>query len=224
MLKQESKLKIFWGLLSLSFLALSCSEFTRLDEKGLTKKREIFMKTSMNIIGEQNYWSVYNQINDSINNWKKQKLEWYDEDSTKSQYQIDSLLCFNAQGDKMITTRMARGLEDNSTMDAVLYYYGVKIERKWYFFSGPIMHVPRKYYQKDIHTPLSFEKLKLIATSNMYSGYLKKNLWGKWEINEGFFSDLTSQAWCSDCVTQEDWNKRYLSIIRRKWSKKETTL
>jgi hypothetical protein len=105
-----------------------------------------------------------------VKNWDSYKHI----DTTLVQFQIDSVLCFNTAGNKMITTRIGRGLGKDNVMDAVTHYYGVKINSNWYFFSGPTMHVPREYYQKDIHTSLSFEKLKQIATAEIYRGYLKK--------------------------------------------------
>lgn len=30
-------------------------------------------------------------------------------------------------------------------------------------------------------------------------------------------------AWCTDCTTQEDWDRKYLSIISENWSKRDTT-
>jgi hypothetical protein len=83
------------------------------------------------------------------------------------------------------------------------------------------MVLPREYYQKDIHMPLSFEKLKQIATSNIYRRYLVKNKKGEWETSDRFFSDLTSGAWCPDCVTQEQWDSAYIRQINRNWSKRD---
>jgi hypothetical protein len=88
-----------------------------------------------------------------------------------------------------------------------------------YFFSGPTLVLPREYYQKD--TPLSFEKLKQIATDHIYRRYLIKNKQGNWEINERFFSDLTSVAWCTDCVTQEQWDSAYIQQVHMNWNKRD---
>ena len=79
----------------------------------------------------------------------------------------------------------------------------------------------REYYQKDVHVPLSFEKLKQITTSNIYRGYLKENKQGEWKINDAFFSDLISVAWCTDCATQEDWNAAYMRQVHENWQNKK---
>ena len=41
--------------------------------------------------------------------------------------------------------------------------------------------------------PLNFEKLKQIATWNIYRRYLKKNTQGEWEINDRFFDKIIPQ-------------------------------
>ena len=81
------------------------------------------------------------------------------------------------------------------------------------------MVLPRERYQQDIHSPLSFDKLKQIATWHIYRHYLKKNQYGEWVINEQFFSDLTSVAWCSNCNAQEQWNEAYLRHVQANWQK-----
>ena len=42
------------------------------------------------------------------------------------------------------------------------------------------------------------------------------------EINERFFHDLTSVAWCTDCVTQEDWNSAYMRQVYENWQQMDT--
>jgi hypothetical protein len=219
MLHHGNKVRL---LILLLFVISSCNKYVKLNEKELNEKRNLFLHTSMHIVGEKEYWNIYNQINDSIRNWENHSLKWYAESSAVVQFQVDSLLCFNAKGDKMITGRMGIGFNDDDVMDAIIHYYGVKIVNKWYFFSASIMHIPREYYQEDIHTPLSFEKLKQIATNNIYRGYLKKGKKGQWEINDAFFSDITSNAWCGDCVTQQEWDSVYISVVQRNWSKRDT--
>jgi hypothetical protein len=61
--------------------------------------------------------------------------------------------------------------------------------------------------------------MKQIATSNIYRRNLKKTKPGDWEVNENFFSDLTSVAWCGDCVTQEQWDAAYMRQVHENWSK-----
>ena len=222
MLHRENKLFVLL-LFSCLLLFVSCKRMVKYDAKEIQTIRERSIEISQAIVGENEYWNVYNQLNDSIRNWRNHTLRWYDEDSTLVQFNVDSLFCFNKQGNKMITTRLGIGFSKNDVMDAIIYYYGVKIKEQWYFFSAATMYVPREFYQEDIHTPLSFEKLKQIATSNIYRGYLKKGRKGQWEINERFFQDLTSVAWCADCITQEQWDSAYMKQIHENWSKRDTT-
>ena len=83
------------------------------------------------------------------------------------------------------------------------------------------MIVPRENHQEDIHTPLSFEKLKQIATVRLYLRYLKKNKNEEWEINDNFFSDLYERdAYNYPFTTQEAWEESWLRLCRANWEKK----
>jgi len=85
------------------------------------------------------------------------------------------------------------------------------------------MVLPREFYQEDIHTPLSFEKLKQIATMNIYRGYLRKGKKRKWEINDNFFATFNYDAYNYPFTTQEAWDESWLKLCRENWSKRDTT-
>lgn len=143
---------------------------------------------------------------------KKNKLSSWINCSINKNIVIDSLLCFNIDKNKFVTAILAKSfytqqqiIEDNigdDEMDALYFFYGVRIKEKWYFFLGATCYLPRKNYQSDPHTPLSFAKLHEIAMKEVFSGYLikkKKNV-GLWKnlfdpeyeyvINDNFFSEL----------------------------------
>jgi len=219
MLYRENKTIV---IILLFTLIISCNKHKTYNTEEINNIRDNSVSMSLSIIGEKNYWKIYNQLDDSIKNWQDNQLKRYNEDTTKIKSQIDSVLCFNEKGNKMITTRLMSGNgSDEDVMDAIICYYGVKINNQWYFFSASTMYLPRKYYQEDIHTPLSFEKMKELAAKHIYRGYLMKNpLWKEqsgveeYVINERFFADLTSVAWCVDCVTQEQWDAAYLEWVK----------
>jgi len=222
MLHRENKLFVLLFVICLLFLT-NCKRQTTFDPREIQAIRERSMEVSLSVVGETEYWNVYNQLNDSIRNWRNHRLRWHNEDSTLVQFQVDSLLCFNKEGNRMITTRLGMGIGENNVMDAIIYYYGVKINEQWYFFSGATMHIPREFYQKDIHTPLSFEKLKQIATHEIYRGYLKRNRQGEWEINDNFFNMMFPKnqvaggfGSCFECETEEEY---VLHLVRRNWER-----
>ena len=211
MLHRENKNLLL--LLLCSVCLFSCADKSiKLQEEWL-----LYKDYSFQLVSQELYEQVFQQANDSIKNWISYDLSLYAYEKNND-WKLDSLLCFNKQIDKCRMTLMVRDtLYKPANSDGVSNLYGVKIKNTWYFFRGPHMVVPREFYQKDIHTPLSFDKLKQIATSNIYRGYLKKGKKGNWEINDNFFSDITSGAWCNDCITQEDWDNTYLSIIKENW-------
>jgi len=192
---------------------------------------EVYLMFSKNIIGgNTEYKRVYTSVTDTLINWKKHKLIGTSELCSYSNFHIDSLLCFNNEKNKMVSAILESECKQDLS-DGIKIFYGAKIKDKWCFFSGAYIVLPREIYQKETYTPLSFEKLHEIAMKEIFSNYLKKkdkgfleNLFGKteYEINDDFFSDLTSVAWCIDCKTQEQWNAAYLKVVKENWEKDET--
>jgi hypothetical protein len=191
------------------------------DGKKIQKQRELYFAESTKVIGIDEYYRVYDQANDSINIWVKNNIDGYKMQKYSLEWKIDSLICFNKEVNKCIMSIMNQ--ESETVNNSINYFYGIKINEHWYFFRGPTLYTFSENYDLPPATPLSFEKLKEIATTHIYRGYLKKGKKGQWEINEDFFHDLTSVAWCTDCVTQEDWDRTYLSIIRENWQRRDTT-
>ena len=175
----------------LLFFLFSCSK-----KKDNT---EVYLMFSKNIIGgNTEYKRVYISVTDTLINWKKHKLIGTSESCSYSNFHMDSLLCFNNEKNKMVSAILENECKQDLS-DGIKIFYGVKIKDKWCFFSGAYIVLPREYYQKDIHTPLSLEKLHEIAMKEVFSGYLKKkdkgflgNIFGKpeYEINDDFFNEI----------------------------------
>jgi hypothetical protein len=162
---------------------------------------------------------IYKQINDSITNWIKFELGYFKYLGNSIDYKVDSLICFNSSKNKLTTCIHKRQFLKEGVSDDLQFFHGVKISEDWFFFEGPSVMLLRERYQNDIHTALSFQKMHEIALKEIYSGYLNE----KGEINDSFFSDLTSGAWCTDCKTQQDWDNAYLMWVRRNWEGRDTT-
>ncbi len=208
------------------FLFLSCEEKNKRVERVVydpietNEIRSLCFNKSSEIITTQEYWNIYNQANDTLQCWIKNGLRgarpiW------ESSWEIDSVIFFNTQKNKLRFFILDKCIADDCRLDAIGYYNGVKINQQWYFFDGPAMVLPRKYYQDSINTPLDFEKMKQIATHDIYSNYLIKKKNGGYEIDEDFFRDLTSIAWGPPTNTREQWDSTYLEIIRKNWEKKD---
>jgi hypothetical protein len=163
---------------------------------------------------------IYQNINDSINNWKSLKIENYNFDSTVK-IMIDSTICMNIDKTKFITAKLKNTL-DSHPFDGISYFYGVKIKDKWYFFDGDYMIIPRKNNK----IPNTFQELSEMAYQNIFKGYLIRNEEGKLEINEHFFDDFTSIAWSSKTGVRpwdkESWDNLYLDIVARNRAKIDT--
>jgi hypothetical protein len=130
------------------------------------------------------------------------------------------VFCVNSTGDKIIFSILRRNLRDGAVGDGISYFYGIKIRNRWYFFRGENMVLPREFYQKDRHTPLSFEKLRQIATANIYRRYLKQNRRKEWEINDAFFNNLSNyDAYSFPFTTQEAYDESWLRLARENWER-----
>ena len=187
MLNRDSKLLIILFL----FLIQSCIE--KSDQKTL---HDAIQQASIKIIDNQETIKIYKNACDSIDIWSLNKLGLYTFKKGEFEYELDSLLCFNTTGERFITCILEKEVIRQSDNDGLIFFYGEKINSVWYFFRGAAIVLPREYYQKDIHTPLSFEKMHEIALKEIYGGYLKKNIEGMYEIND---------AWVNAHFEGTDW-------------------
>ena len=208
--------RLLLGLVLLLF-SVSCSE------KKNDDKTVLFKTISKRISGHEEYAKVYNNIVDTLNSWKLNNLFGGTSVACNySSFQIDSLLCFNKENNKVIICILESECREDYG-DGIHFLYGAKIKGLWYFFLGPYIFIPREMYvsKNKIHEPLSFAKLHEIAMKEVFNGYLKKGSKGQWEVDDSFFSDITSQAWCTTCHSQADWDSTYLSIVRKNWEIKK---
>jgi len=173
---------------------------------------------SKRFVGDDVYNFVLKSANDSLSLWAGNSLKSYIQNKY-DQWKTDSLICFNRDKNKCIMAILFRSTYfDYATQDDVKYFYGVKINNKWWFFKGPAIVIAR-----EIGNPSTFEQLHEEAMKNVFRDYLKKSPTGEWEINDSFFNDLTAGGICYECKTQEDFDKVYLEIVNKNWRHKDTT-
>jgi hypothetical protein len=223
----------YYCLIVLIVLLIGCNQNNKESDKN-----QLFTEKAQHAIGEKEYRYVYSQIIDSINNWHANELSAYR--ITNESWRIDSLLCFNQQTDRFVTALQYQITSTSTDHDGIIFFYGIKIKDKWYFFTGASIHLPREMYQQDIHTPLSFAKLHEIAMKEVFSGYLiekktKKDM-GWWKnifapeynysygINEAFFQGMENRnqsgrgfGSCFECQTFEEY---VLYLVRKNWGRK----
>lgn len=201
------------------FIAFSCNT------ESTTK---IAKKISTKIVGIEQYNSIYQNANDSINIWVKNRLSGYSKQYIND-WQLDSLICFNQAANKCIICILTKTtFFTNSSADGLDYFYGIKMKNKWYFCRGSFIVLPREMYQENTNTPLSFEKLHEIAMKQVYSGYLKPKGFlglGGYEINDDFFREIQDRdAYNYPFTTQKSWEESWLKLMRENWSKRDTTV
>ncbi|SER82507.1 hypothetical protein [Flavobacterium frigoris] len=196
------------------FLLFSCKkELTEEQKKEeLIKKREQYFYSSKKLTGDKEYFSIYKKANDTIANWVTNGLEI----SIIKPFLLDSLLCFNQQKNRFYGVVFQQTIRKGAVQDYIVDFYGVKIKGEWYFFRGSTLVLPREYYQEDIHTPLSLEKMKQIAVQNVFSGYLIETPSAtnsnkvKYKINDSKFINMENRnndgtfASCYNCKTFDE--------------------
>ncbi|MBX2951981.1 MAG: hypothetical protein KF870_05720 [Leadbetterella sp.] len=114
-----------------------------------------------------------------------------------------------------------RNSDSKGKGDGITFFYGVQIEDKWYFFSGPYMVLPREKGKS-----LTFTQLHDIAMKKVFQGYLKKSSSDEWEINEEFFSDIDRilAIHKGKFETEEEWERWWTkSVIESNWNKRNTS-
>lgn len=210
-------------ILLLIVIVTSCRWELSSDE--LRQKRKDSYQVSVSAVGYDNYWTIYNAMNDSVKVWAKNELglyKYFNNDSIKYgiTYQIDSLLCFNIQKNMCFTAILRRHIDEEEVMDSIWHFFGIKINNQWYFFDGASLGLPREYYQEDIHVPLSFEKLKELAMKHLYQGYIHRSKDGSWEINDAFFNEYYKyDAFSNPIRTDAERDSSWLKACRKNWSK-----
>ena len=219
MLHRDKRIILYFILCFISFVG--CNKHKTYNAKEINEIRDRSIAKAQSIIGEDEYWFIYNSAIDSINSWIDSEIGNFRYWRSLINYQLDSVFCVNKDGNKVVMSILLPYVATTGTSDQIQYFYGVKINSQWYFFVGATMVLPRKFYQEDVHTPLSFEKLKQIATWNIYRNYLRKNRQGEWEINDDFFNMMFPKnqvaggfGSCFECETEEEY---VLYLVHRKW-------
>jgi hypothetical protein len=168
-------------------------------------------------IGKENYSRIYSQANDSILTWSINKLDYFKFLGTSKNYYLDSLLCFDVSGSRLVGCILSSHKDEPS--GGIDFLYGEKIDNQWYFFTGAYIVVPISMF-KDNKGPLSYKQLHEIALKEVYPRYLQSN----GEINEEWFtSHFENAGFCSECKTREDFQKSILEGVGALWTQRDTT-
>lgn len=179
--------------------------------------RQEIKKFSIRKVGLMEYQEIIQNAENSIDNMLSKnpsKLKYL---TRYNRMKLDDIVCINKTNDKAILIEFNISLA--SPLDALVYYYGVKIKGKWFFFQGPAQIVAK-------YDEMTFEKLESIALDQIYKSYVFRNKNGDLEINDNFFSDFTSIAWKSKTGVRpwdkESWDQLYLDLIEENRLKIDT--
>ena len=140
------------------------------------------------------YDKVYTAINDTISSWIEYSLANVIYNMSDKEYQIDSLLVFNSECNRLYSNFLIRivGFKDSYT-DAMYGLGGAKIKGKWYFFFGITTYIRRETYQDSIYSPLSFDELSYLSRQELCSAYTI-NADGSITTNDSFFDFMYKRS------------------------------
>ncbi len=117
------------------------------------------------------YKHIREMMRDSfmINTNRKQKYSIHPMDS----FTIDSLLLFNKNGDRFVTTINLKKLSlKTSFIDVLIEAHGVRIGEEWYFDRSFDVPVTREHFSQYKYKPLSYDLLSFLnRTTNMNRYY-----------------------------------------------------
>ena len=181
-----------------------------------------FKEKSTSVVGTSIYNNIFSTMNDTLIVWKLNNLKG-SIDTTYTVDYIDSLLCFNGSGNRLVTCVLSRYVnkKETSNSDDIDFFYGEKINKQWYFFRGASIVIPRKMADgADVSKSLSYQQLHEIAIKEIYSGYLNSS----GEINEEWFTKhFENVGWCDTCKTRADFEKSRLQDVSTLWLQRDTT-
>jgi len=200
--------KKFFLFLLMFFVLFSCKNKKK-EQNAEKEQTRLFNVFSKKQVTKSTYNSVYEQANDSVKEWVNHNLKGYKYVKINT-WQIDSLICFNQKADRCIMALCKQStFYKDQDADGITFLYGAKIMKRWYFFSGAFIIIPREMYvsKDEICTPLSFAKLHEIAMEEVFNGYLKKNKQGEWEVNDNWFKNYFEGSGWGDFNRQSsnDW-------------------
>jgi hypothetical protein len=180
--------KIIYTLLLVIVCLYGCLQ----KKRSLEEKENLFREKAISIIGnKKDYSQLYNQMIDTLENWLSHKLivDTVYDDFTNEQiiwkYELDSFFCINTLKKRIIGALYQKGESKKKiSMDDIHFFYGEKIDGKWYFWTGATIGIYRKIYPNHDQTkPLTYAQLHEQAIKEVFGGYLDKN----GEINDEWF-------------------------------------
>jgi hypothetical protein len=215
----------------LSILFLSCNEdseaynrdfwkkeFSRRAKIDFKGKNNRILKKSQAIIGEKEYWKLYDLTNQTIENYSKKNLKGF-WGYKYEPWRLDSTFCINKTGDKAIfVISFVHSLYLSAIYNSHDRMLAAKVKGKWYFLGGegqPVIKLPGQYTIENNFKFLHEENLTYFL-----SGYLKQDKFtNQWHINDNYFDVFIDQGWTKVDnngifvpKTKEDFEKRYMEI------------
>jgi len=201
------------SLLLLALVIYACNSSTREESERYLTKSISAIKT------REEYYKIYNAAKDSIATWALNEIGYYKYFGVSKNYLLDSLLCFNSDGTRLITSILSYHTDSNAKADGIDFFYGELINGKWYFSSGAYLTLPRELYNDNVKAALTFSELNEIALKEVYAGYL--DAFGN--INEDWFTQhFENVGRCAACKTREDFQKNTVLGVAAQWSTRDT--
>ncbi len=169
-------------------------------------------KRNIEFVGSNEYYKIYNSINDSVKLWSINQISNFKYHPNSKFFFADSILCFNSQKNKFISALLNFNM-DNENSDGIDFLYGFKSNENWYFLRGAYVVIPRDMLKNHpLHQPLSYQQLHEMALKNVYKGYLNP---------DGTINDLMFEHYFpkkeSEFKTHKEYERYYLALAKNVW-------
>ena len=151
----KKRITKYFSILIILFTNYSCFNKTNKDIN--------LIEENLKLVGEKEYYKVYNSIKDSIRFWSINQISNFKYHPESKFFFADSLLCFNSQKNKFISALLNFNI-DNKNSDGIDFLYGFKSNENWFFLRGAYVVIPREMFKNHpVNQPLSYQQLHEMA-------------------------------------------------------------
>ncbi len=163
---------------------------------------------------DSNYTDVRKHIYNFINTLKDRESDDIMAIVYGYPYEIDPLIVFNKQKDKLYTTiNISFSLIKTSEMDDIQTLYGIKLDSTWLFFLGSHLYLKRDEYKYNKNDALNFKELSYLAHLYRFE-FISFNENGLMEIDNSYIENNVNLESFSNIIgSSGTGEERYARII-----------
>ncbi len=134
-----------------------------LEPEQMKQERQDIFEASINAVGKEEYWKIYNKATETIKKRIDKGLVFYNA-YRYDPWQLDSVILFSNEKNSCNLFILSQTTNPEFMMDLITCLYGIKIEEDWCFFKTEASFFDRNGYQRMRKIPPTFDEMKQIVT------------------------------------------------------------